>query len=65
MLPRFMIAPALERGELEVLLPDFAPKPLGLYAVRSGKRSAPPLLKSLLDMLASAFRDPAWRAANR
>jgi DNA-binding transcriptional LysR family regulator len=64
MLPRFMIAPALERGELEVLLPDFTPKPLGLYAVRSGKRSAPPLLKSLLDMLASAFRDPAWRAAN-
>jgi DNA-binding transcriptional LysR family regulator len=62
-LPRFMIAPALERGELEPVLPDFAPKPLGLYAVRGGRRSAPPLLKSLLDALVAAFSDSSWREA--
>jgi DNA-binding transcriptional LysR family regulator len=60
-LPSFMIAPALARGELSVVLREFAPKPLGLYAVRSGKRAAPPLLKSLLDVLGAAFREAAWR----
>jgi DNA-binding transcriptional LysR family regulator len=63
-LPRFMIADALERGELEVVLQDFAPRPLGLYAVRSGKRAAPPLLKSLLDALVSAFRAGDWAVAS-
>jgi DNA-binding transcriptional LysR family regulator len=62
-LPHFMIAAALERGELEVVLHDFAPRPLGLYAVRSGKRAAPPLLKSLLDALVSAFRTADWSDA--
>ena len=60
-LPHFMVAPALERGELEVVLQEFAPKPLGLYAVRSGKRAPPALLKSLLDVLAAAFREGGWR----
>jgi DNA-binding transcriptional LysR family regulator len=60
-LPRFMVASALDSGELVAVLNEFAPKPLGLYAVRSGKRAAPPLLKALLEALASAFRDPSWR----
>jgi DNA-binding transcriptional LysR family regulator len=62
-LPRFMIASALESGELQTVLDDFAPRPLGLYAVRSGKRAAPALSKRLLDVLASAFRGPDFRGS--
>jgi len=64
-LPHFMVASALESGELVKVLDDYTPRPLGLYAVRSGRHSVPPMLKRLLELLGVAFRGPAWRAPQR
>jgi len=63
-LPHFMVASALESGELVTVLDEYAPRPLGLYAVRSGKHVSP-ALKHLLELLGAAFRGPAWREAQR
>jgi DNA-binding transcriptional LysR family regulator len=62
MLPRFMVAAALAEGRLVTVLDDFAPRPLGIYAVRSGRRAAPPLVKRLIDSLENAFAKAPWSA---
>lgn len=61
-LPRFMVADAIADGRIRTVLDAFAPRPLGIYAVRSGKRTAPPLVAALLDVLSEAFRTSAWPA---
>jgi DNA-binding transcriptional LysR family regulator len=61
-LPRFMIADALRAGALETVLDDYAPRPIGIYAVRSGRRAPPPLVAALVEELERAFRGPLWRA---
>lgn len=55
-LPRFMVADAIDEGLIETVLDDFAPRPLGIYAVRSGRRAPPKLLAELLRELEAAFR---------
>jgi DNA-binding transcriptional LysR family regulator len=62
MLPRFMVARALDEGRLVTVLDEFAPRPLGIYAVRSGRRVAPTLVKQLIDSLQSAFEKAPWLA---
>jgi DNA-binding transcriptional LysR family regulator len=59
-LPRFMIADALAKGQIETVLDDFAARPLGIYAVRSGRRSPPKLVAELLRKVESAFRGALW-----
>lgn len=60
-LPRFMVADALLSGALRSVLAEFAPRPLAIHAVRSGGRTAAPLLKSFVHELEQAFRGLAWR----
>lgn len=59
-LPRFMISDALEAGLLETVLDEYAPRPIGIYAVRSGRRTAPRLVTELVRALEAAFRTPKW-----
>jgi DNA-binding transcriptional LysR family regulator len=59
-LPRFMISDALEAGLLETVLDEYAPRPIGIYAVRSGRRTAPRLVTELVRTLEAAFRTPKW-----
>jgi DNA-binding transcriptional LysR family regulator len=60
MLPRFMVVDALARGQLVTVLDDFAPRPLGVYALRAGKRTPPRLVAALLKELEQAFRKVPW-----
>lgn len=60
MLPRFMTHEALARRKLEIVLGDYARRPMGIYAVRAGKRAAPPLVAALLKVLERALRDEPW-----
>ena len=62
MLPRFMIAEALSTGALVTVLDQYAPRPIGIYAVRRGGRAAPPLLAQLIDEFSAALRNAAWQA---
>jgi DNA-binding transcriptional LysR family regulator len=60
MLPRFMIADALAEGRLVTVLEEFAPRPLGIFAVRAGRRTPPKLVGELLSALEVAFASPRW-----
>ena len=59
-LPRFMTLDAVEAGQLERVLEPFAPAPIGIYAVRAGRRAAPPLVTALVGVLERAFRRQPW-----
>jgi DNA-binding transcriptional LysR family regulator len=60
MLPRFMVDEDLRSGRLVTVLDDFAPRPLGIYAVHASGRTPAPRLRALLDVLAAEFRSPRW-----
>lgn len=59
-LPRFMVDEDLRSGRLVTVLERFAPRPVGIHAVHAAGRSPPPLVRALLDTLASEFRSPRW-----
>jgi DNA-binding transcriptional LysR family regulator len=59
-LPRFMTFDALRAGLLERVLEDFAPPPIGIYAVRVGRRTPSPVLAALTRSLEEAFRRQPW-----
>ncbi|SFP41996.1 DNA-binding transcriptional regulator, LysR family [Geopseudomonas sagittaria] len=51
--PDFIVADALAAGRLEVLLEEFAPPPLGIYAVLASNRYVPHRVRVLIEFLAS------------
>jgi DNA-binding transcriptional LysR family regulator len=53
--PDFIAEPYLARGEVLELLPDFAPPPLGIYAVLPSNRYIPHRVNVLLEHLAASF----------
>ncbi|HET9954962.1 MAG TPA: LysR substrate-binding domain-containing protein [Polyangiaceae bacterium] len=61
-LPRFMIADALRAGTLETVLDSFGPRPMGIYAVRSGRPTPPKLVAELIAAFEAAFQGPDWQA---
>lgn len=61
-LPRFMIHDAVAEGRLQTVLAPFAPRPMGIYAVRSGKRQAPPLVAELIRALEKDLSRQEWAA---
>lgn len=64
-LPRFMTFDAVAAGQLEGVLEDFAPPPIGIYAVRAGRRGASPIIAGLVQALEQAFRRQPWLAKSR
>jgi DNA-binding transcriptional LysR family regulator len=68
-LPSFIAAPAIERGELEVVLRDH-PLPIGgLHAVMPPGRAVTARVRALVEFLAARFGpepswDPCWMAGN-
>lgn len=61
-LPRFMTYDAVNAGLLERVLEKYAPPPIGIYAVRSGRRAAPPLVAEFVRVLEAALRKQPWAA---
>lgn len=59
-LPRFMTLDAVSSGLLERVLEPFAPRPIGIYAVRAGRRVASPILAALIQSLEQALRAQPW-----
>ncbi len=69
-LPTFLAASAIEAGELEILLPNFPPEEIGLYAMMPPGRSVTARVRALVDMLTARFGpepswDPCWRAVQQ
>jgi len=59
LLPTYLVGPALARGELVRLFPDYEPERLGLHAVYTSRRHQPLLLRTFVDFLAQRF-DLEW-----
>jgi DNA-binding transcriptional LysR family regulator len=67
-LPSFIAAPAIEVGEVEVLLRSHPLEEIGLYALMPPGRSATARVRALVDFLAARFGpepswDPCWLVA--
>ena len=64
LLPTYLAGPALARGELLRLLPQWEPEQLGIHAVYTSRRHQPLLLRSFVDFLAQRFdpQRPYWDA---
>jgi DNA-binding transcriptional LysR family regulator len=62
-LPRFMTFEAVASGALERVLEDFVPPPLGIFAVRSGRRAPSALLADLIQTLEAFLRRQPWASA--
>ena len=61
LLPNYVVAPMLHRGELVAVLPDWQPAALGIYGVYVSRRHQPASLRTLLEFLASRLGpSPAW-----
>ncbi|NRB56255.1 MAG: LysR family transcriptional regulator [Salinicola sp.] len=56
-LPRFHVAPELERGELVEILPDWPKPTLPLYVVYPQRRQLSPRVKVFLDWLTSIYAE--------
>ena len=59
MQPYYLVRPLLESGELQVLLPDWQPASLGIYALYPSRRQLPLAMRTLLDFLQQHFASPA------
>lgn len=69
-LPRFIAAPAIEEGTVEVVLTDFPLEEGALHAVMPPGRAVTGRVRALVDFLVERFGpdpawDPCWRAAER
>lgn len=59
--PSFIVGKALKEGRLRVILPDFEPEPLGLYAVYPHRKLLATKLRVFIDFMSEYFGDsPYW-----
>ncbi|MGO1068771.1 LysR family transcriptional regulator [Lysobacter sp. CA199] len=64
MLPTYLVAPRIAAGELAVVLPGYAPEPMGIYGVYASRRQMPLIVRSFLEFLAARFGEtPEWDRA--
>jgi DNA-binding transcriptional LysR family regulator len=69
-LPSFIASPAIQSGELEVILRDYPLEEAGLHAVMPPGRAATARVRALVDFLVKRFGpepgwDPCWMAERR
>src|SRR5262249_5580478 len=61
LLPTFMLGPDIKAGRLAVVLPDYPPTGLGIYALYAPNRYLAAKTRLLIDFLAQRFgQAPAW-----
>lgn len=58
--PTFIVKPALETGQVEVLFADLEPVELGIFAVFPGNRFVPHRVRTLVDYLAERIGQPPF-----
>ena len=59
-LPHFIVAQALARGDLVEVLADAMPSPEPIHAVYLPERSVPPKTRAVIDHLVHAFAHRVW-----
>lgn len=60
--PTYLVGPLVREGKLEVVLPQWQPAVLTVYAIYPSRRHLPPAVRALLDFLAARFAGEPWQA---
>jgi len=60
--PTYMVMQDIEAGRLKVVLPDFRPAGVDIYAVFPSRKNLPVRVRTFLDFLADWFKAPDWHA---
>ncbi len=59
--PTFIVGDAIRTGELDIVLPDYRPTDLGIYAVYASKRHLSAKVRAFIDFAAEQIGErPAW-----
>ena len=58
--PTFITGPAIVSGQLQSILEDFEPEPLGLYAVYAHRQFLSAKVRSFIDFIGGYFGDPPY-----
>jgi len=58
--PTFMTGEAIRQGQLEVILREYAPEPLALYAVYPHRKLLATKLRAFIDFMATYFGNPPY-----
>ncbi|MFV8782001.1 LysR family transcriptional regulator [Microbulbifer sp. SA54] len=58
--PTFIVGDAIKSGRLQVILPEFAPEPLALYAVYPHRKLLATKLRVFIDFISTCFGDPPY-----
>ncbi len=61
--PNYMVSTEIERGDLEIVLPDYIPDEMDIYVVYSSRRNMPTRVRHLLEFLKEWGQSPpVWSA---
>ncbi len=60
LLPRYLVNPLWESGQLERLLPDWDAPVMAVHALYTSRRHQAPAVRALLDFLAERFAQQPW-----
>ncbi len=58
--PSFIVSEAISRGELVEILPEFAPEPVGLYAVYAHRKLLPNKVRCFIDFIEGYYGTPPY-----
>lgn len=58
--PTFIVSDAISRGELVVVLPDYEPETLGLYAVYAHRKLLPHKVRCFIDFIEGYYGSPPY-----
>lgn len=58
--PSFIVGQAIAEGKLSIILQDYEPEPLGLYAIYVHRRYLSSKVRSFIDFLSQYFGDPPY-----
>lgn len=58
--PTFIVGDALRAGKLTLILQEFEPSPIGLYAVFPHRKLIAPKLRSFIDFISRYYGDPPY-----
>lgn len=58
--PTFIASEALSSGKLVVVLPEYEPSPLGLYAVYAHRKLLPHKVRCFIDFMTNYYGTPPY-----
>ena len=60
LLPTYLMADHLDKGDLQIILPEWTAPPMTIYALFPSRRHLSPAVRALLDFLVDEFARQPW-----